>query len=46
MFGVLRRWNLTGFSNEQITEYLVRTQIAPLLHSGSPAIAAVALAGV
>ncbi len=31
MFGVLRRWNLTGFNRAQIVEYLVRTQIDPLL---------------
>ena len=31
MYGVLRRWNLTGFSREQIIEFLVRTQVRPLL---------------
>ncbi len=33
MFGVLRRWNLAGFNRQQITDYLVRTQIEPLLRS-------------
>ena len=31
MFGVLRRWNLTGFNRAQVIDYLVHTQIDPLL---------------
>lgn len=31
MFGVLRRWNLTGINRAQVIEFLVRTQIDPLL---------------
>lgn len=46
MFGVLRRWNLTGFNREQIVDYLVRTQLGPLLQQRSrPATQSPATAG-
>lgn len=44
MFGVLRRWNLAGFNRAQIVDYLVRTQLGPLLQDRPATLAQAAAA--